>query len=84
MYKVIKNGTQLALTERLNYIRLHPDGFYLLCEESEAQGIALAGTPYHLDGREGLPGCETVTLQETDAGAGLQNVDTLVVSLLEG
>ena len=43
MYKVIKNGTQLALTERLNYIRLHPDGFYLLCEESEAQGIALAG-----------------------------------------
>ena len=84
MYLILKNGKTIAMTERLNYIRLHPDGFYLLCDEAEAQGIALHGTPYHLDGRGELPECETVLVQETDAGPVLQNVDALLVSILEG
>lgn len=68
MYEIRKDGALLALTEQVNYIRLHPDGFYLLCPEEEAQGVAVAGTPYHLMGRDAMPGCETVLVQETDAG----------------
>lgn len=68
MYEIIKNRQTIALTEQVNYIRLHPDGFYLLCREEEAQGVAVAGTPYHLQGREELPGCETVLVQKSDAG----------------
>lgn len=68
MYEIRKDGALLALTEQVNYIRLHPDGFYLLCPEAEAQGVAVAGTPYHLMGRDEMPECETVLVQETDAG----------------
>ena len=68
MYGIRKDGALLALTEQVNYIRLHPDGFYLLCPEAEAQGVAVAGTPYHLMGRDEMPECETVLVQETDAG----------------
>lgn len=68
MYEIRKDGALLALTEQVNYIRLHPDGFYLLCPEAEAQGVAVAGTPYHLMGRDEMPECETVVVQETDAG----------------
>lgn len=72
MYEIRKDGALLALTEQVNYIRLHPDGFYLLCPEAEAQGVAVAGTPYHLMGRDEMPECETVLVQETDAGRVLQ------------
>lgn len=68
MYEIRKDGALLALTEQVNYIRLHPDGFYLLCPEAEAQGVAVSGTPYHLMGRDEMPECETVVVQETDAG----------------
>lgn len=68
MYEIRKDGALLALTEQVNYIRLHPDGFYLLCPEAEAQGVAVAGTPYHLMGRDEMSECETVLVQETDAG----------------
>ena len=72
MYEIRKDGALLALTEQVNYIRLHPDGFYLLCPEEEARGVAVAGTPYHLMGRDVMPGCETVLVQETDAGCVLR------------
>lgn len=72
MYEIRKDGALLALTEQMNYIRKHPDGFYLLCPEAEAQGVAVAGTPYHLMGRDEMPECETVVVQETDAGTAIQ------------
>ena len=77
MYKIIKDGAVLALTESPNYIRLHPDGFYILCEQKEAQGVALNGTPYHLLGRASMEGMETVVLAETDSGHILQEQETV-------
>ena len=77
MYKIIKDGAVLALTESPNYIRLHPDGFYILCEQKEAQGVALNGTPYHLLGRAPMEGTETVVLAETDSGHILQEQKTV-------
>ena len=77
MYEIIKDGAVLALTESPNYIRLHPDGFYILCDQSEAQGVALYGTPYHLFGRTAMEGLETVVLAETDTGRILQEQETV-------
>lgn len=77
MYEIIKDGAVLALTESPNYIRLHPDGFYILCDQSEAQGIALDGTPYHLFGRTAIDGLETVVLVEIDSGRILQEQETV-------
>lgn len=77
MYEIIKDGAVLALTESPNYIRLHPDGFYILCSEKEAQGVALNGTPYHLFGRTSMEGLETVILVETDAGRIMREQETV-------
>ena len=77
MYEIIKDGAVLALTESPNYIRLHPDGFYILCDQLEAQGVALNGTPYHLFGRAAMDGLETVMLVETDAGRVLKEHETV-------
>ena len=69
MYEIRKDGGVIALTEKPNYIRRHADGFYILCEEEDAQGVAVDGTPYHLFGRESMgDGLETVLLLETDGG----------------
>ena len=46
MYEIRKDGGVIALTEKPNYIRRHADGFYILCEEEDAQGVAYHGTPY--------------------------------------
>lgn len=71
MYEIKKNGELLALTEAPNYIRQHPDGFYMLCPASEARGVAVDGTPYALtDGALGE--CETVMLIRRDGGTMLQ------------
>lgn len=69
MYKITKDGVTLAMTEAPNYIRLHKNGCFTLCVAEEAEGIAHAGTVYHLLGRPPLEGAETVMLEETDAGA---------------
>ena len=68
MYQIIKHGAVLALTEKPIYICLHEEGFYALCTEADAQGIAVSGHAYSLHGRSPMDGCETVQLIELDAG----------------
>ena len=68
MYEIRKDDAVLALTEKPNYRYRHGDGFYALCDEAQAQGIAVNGKPYSLHGRTPMEGCETVLLVETDAG----------------
>lgn len=53
MYEIRKDGGVIALTEKPNYIRRHADGFYILCEEEDAQGVAVDGTVYRLMGAHG-------------------------------
>ena len=43
MYEIRKDGGVIALTEAPDYIRRHPDGFWLLCGEDEAEGVAVGG-----------------------------------------
>ncbi len=68
MYRIIKDGVSVGMTETPNYIRQQENGCYALCPEPLAAGIAFEGAVYHLSGRDGLEGVETVILQKTDAG----------------
>ena len=69
MFKILKDGAQIGMTEAPNYIKLAPNGCYNLCPEPEAQGIVFSGTVYQLIGREEMEGSlDTVSLEETDAG----------------
>ena len=72
MFKIIKEGTSLGMTEAPTYVRQAENGCFVLCQEVEATGIAHNGTVYHLLGREALEGAESVILEETDAGAEIQ------------
>lgn len=86
MYRIIKDGANIGLTENLNYIKQAENGCYVLCPEHDASGIVFAGTVYHLLGRETLNGVETVGLEIVDAGQELlatktdqEDADTLNV-----
>lgn len=72
MYRIVKDGAEMALTEAPNYVRKAKNGCFVLCQEPEAAGIAHGGTVYHLLGREALEGAESVFLEAVDAGVEVQ------------
>lgn len=72
MFKIIKEGTSLGMTEAPTYVRQAENGCFVLCREAQATGIAYGGTVYHLLGREALEGAESVILEAADAGAEIQ------------
>ena len=72
MYRIVKDGTELALIEAPSYVRQARNGCFVLCQEAEAAGIAYNGTVYHLLGREILEGAESVILEVADAGVEIQ------------
>lgn len=72
MYKIVKasDGTVLALTEDVTYIKKADNGCYILCPEPDAPGISYAGTPYHLLGRDPMgDDLESIMLEQTDIGS---------------
>ena len=51
MFRIIKAGAGIGLTENLNYIKKAENGCYILCPEHDASGIVFEGVAYHLLGR---------------------------------
>lgn len=76
MYRIIKNGEEIAITEKLNFIRQTTAGVFVSCTEREAQGVAVKNTAYNLVGREAMANCETVAIIEVDGGAHIQTGET--------
>ena len=68
MFRIIRDGVSLGMTEAPNYIKQTKNGSYNLCPEPEAAGIVFEGKVYHLLDRPALEGVDTVMLEETDAG----------------
>ena len=77
MYRIVKDGTSLGMTEAPTYVRQAGNGCFVLCREAEATGIAYNGSVYHLLGREALGDAESVILEETDAGAAITEAKDL-------
>lgn len=77
MYKITTPTGETFLTEKPNFIRVHPSGnAYLLCEKSKAEGIAYHGTPYLFQNGN--------TVTEVDIGADLlasQETEALTLEL---
>ena len=46
MYRITTPSGESILTEKVNYIRVHKSGTYLLTDVSHAEGVAYHGTPY--------------------------------------
>lgn len=74
MYKLILPDTPPVLTERPNYIKLHSNGCYVLCDETDAEGIAHNGTPYMFE--------DGAMVVETDGGTQLQDMANVINVML--
>lgn len=67
MYRLMQNGSMVALGENLRYIRMQENGSYGFCDKADAQGVAMDSTPYHIDGMDELTGAETVSVETVEA-----------------
>ena len=89
MYEVIKDNVVMAYVDDPVFIRMHTNGCYVAVTEDEAQGIAIQSVPYHILGREDLPGAvATVVISKVDGGILVAEqkriIDGLIVNILEG
>lgn len=76
MYRIITPTGETFLTEKVNYIRVHKSGVYLLTDVNHAEGVAYHGTPYLFsDGAQ---------VHEVDAGELTQESVELLNTLLTG
>lgn len=76
MYRIITPTGEAFLTEKVNYIRVHKSGVYLLTDASRAEGVAYHGTPYlYADGTQ---------VHEVDAGELTTETQSLLDVLLTG
>ena len=76
MYRIITPTGETFLTEKVNYIRVHKNGVYLLTDVNRAEGVAYHGTPYLFS--DGAQVCEV------DAGELTQESVELLNTLLTG
>ena len=56
MYRITTPSGASILTEKVNYIRVHRNGVYLLTDVNHAEGVAYHGTPYLF--KDGAMVCE--------------------------
>lgn len=76
MYRIMTPSGESILTEKVNYIRVHKSGVYLLTDASRAEGVAYHGTPYlYADGTQ---------VHEVDGGELTTETQSLLDVLLTG
>lgn len=76
MYRITSPTGEQFLTEKVNYIRVHKSGVYLLTDASRAEGVAYHGTPYlYADGTQ---------VHEVDGGELTTETQSLLDVLLTG
>ena len=76
MYRIITPTGETFLTEKVNYIRVHKNGVYLLTDVNHAEGVAYHGTPYLFS--------DGVQVHEVDAGELTTETQSLLDALLTG
>lgn len=76
MYNITSPTGEQFLTEKVNYIRVHKSGVYLLTDVNHAEGVAYHGTPYlYADGTQ---------VHEVDGGELTTETQSLLDALLIG
>ena len=76
MYRITTPSGEFIMTEKVNYIRVHKSGTYLLTDVNHAEGVAHHGTPYLF--KEGAHVCEV------DGGELTTETQSLLDVLLTG
>lgn len=70
MYEIIKiDGTELGITDSVNYIKFGASGCYTTASEKDAIGVAFNGVPYNIVGHNDISGAETVIVSRINGGS---------------
>ena len=77
MYRLKKDGNEIALANTMHYIRMQDNGAYGLCGKQEADGVAADNTVY-------LFGKDIDTVDFVDGVAELTEANEIMNIILEG
>ena len=88
MFRIIKiDGTELGVTDSVNYIKIGESGDYATASEQDAIGIAFNSEPYNLLGHEDIEGADTVIVSNVNGGNMVYEqrnlIDELIIAALE-
>lgn len=73
MYRIIKiDGTELGITDSVNYIKIGKNGCYVPTAVHDAVGVAYQSVPYNLVGHDAIADAETVVVSAVDGGQIIQ------------
>lgn len=82
MYRIIKSdGTTLAVTETIRYIKVSDNGCYIQATKNDAVGIAHNGTPYNVRGHADIANAEIVSVQEFDGGKAIEQLEANQIAI---
>lgn len=83
MFRIIKiDGTELGITDSVNYIKISASGSYISASEYDAIGVSFNSEPYNLVGHNEIDGVETVVVSRIDGGAEVNNLTNTINILL--
>lgn len=83
MFRIIKiDGTELGITDSVNYIKISASGSYVSASENDAIGVAFNSEPYNLVGHDEIDGVDTVVVSRIDGGAEVNNLTNTINILL--
>lgn len=88
MYRIIKiDGTELGITDSVNYIKIGVSGDFTNATEADAIGVAFKSEPYNLLGHDDIENADTVIVSKIDGGIMAYEqrslVDELILAALE-
>lgn len=89
MYRIIKiDGTELGITDSVNYIRYSDNGCFTTATQTDAIGVAFNSTPYNLIGHDEIEDADTVIVSKIDGGQEIKShqtaIEGLIQTILEG
>lgn len=83
MYRIIKiDGTELGITDSVNYIKIGASGDFTTATKETAIGVAYDSIPYNLNGYSEIEGADTVIVSAIDGGAEVYGISNAINILL--
>lgn len=84
MFRIIKtDGTELGITDSVNYIKIGEGGCFTNATSSNAIGVAFRSEAYNLFGHNEIEGKDTVIVSEFDGGGELKDHKTAIGGLIQ-
>lgn len=84
MYRIIKiNGTELGVTDSVNYIKISENGCFTNATAEDAVGVAFNSVAYNLVGHNEIEEADTVVVSKIDGGYEIKSHQTAIEGLIQ-